>query len=54
MVYNNQVSIIRIIPGNEVSIIQPLLYYYQLYVRITKLHCYCKHSVLCRARAQIG
>ena len=25
-------------------------------LRITKLHCYCKHSVLCigRARAQIG
>ena len=27
-----------------------------LHVRITKLHCYCKHSVLykVRARAQIG
>ena len=26
------------------------------HVRITKLHCYCKHSVLCigRARAQFG
>ena len=27
------------------------------HVRIMKLHCYCKHSVLCigfRARAQIG
>ena len=26
------------------------------HVRITKLHCYCKHSVICigRARAQFG